>query len=192
MNKELRKEQLRQKLRSARSSLPPEQQVFACQSLLRHFLASEFSQPKRVALYLAADGEIDPTAICTHLWAQGSEIFLPRLNDGQMSFAPYRKESNLTPNRYGIPEPDGQLSFGPKILDLILMPLVGFDDSGNRLGMGGGFYDRTLAAQNRTSEKRPQLVGLAHECQRVEKIEPQEWDIPLDAVITDQGIYRFK
>ncbi|MEQ8952630.1 MAG: 5-formyltetrahydrofolate cyclo-ligase [Porticoccaceae bacterium] len=183
----MNKEQLRQKLRSARHSLSPEQQALAGQALLRNFLASEFSQPKRAALYLAADGEIDPTSICAHLWAQGAEVFLPRLNEGKMSFAPYREGSNLTPNKYGIPEPDGQLSFGPKVLDLILMPLVGFDDSGNRLGMGGGFYDRTLAEAN----KRPRLIGLAHECQRVGKIEPQEWDIPLDAVITDQEIYRF-
>lgn len=183
----MNKEQLRQKLRSARSSLPPEQQELASQSLLRNFLASEFSQPKRAALYLAADGEIDPYPICTHLWAQGAEVFLPRLNDGHMSFTPYREGSRLTPNKYGIPEPDGQLSFGPKILDLILMPLVGFDDAGNRLGMGGGYYDRTLAEAN----KRPRLIGLAHECQHVEQIEHQEWDIPLDAVITDQGIYRF-
>ena len=182
------KQELRQKLRQARNSLSPEQQIKAAQSLLQNFRESSFAKAKRIALYIAADGEIDPEPICSYLWEQGSEIFLPRLNKNKMDFSPFRPDSNLSPNNYGIPEPEGTLSFGPKILDLILMPLVGFDKEGNRLGMGGGFYDRTLST---LQQKRPQLVGLAHECQLVEQIDPEEWDIPLDAVITNQKIYRF-
>lgn len=183
------KQELRQKLRKARNSLSPEQQIQAAQSLLQLFQESRFSQSKRIALYLASDGEIDPEPVCSYLWEQGSEIFLPKLNKNEMGFSPFRPDSNLRPNKYGIPEPEGTLSFGPKILDLILMPLVGFDKEGNRLGMGGGFYDRTLST---LQQKRPQLVGLAHECQLVERIDSEDWDIPLDAVITDRNIYRFK
>lgn len=188
----MNKEQLRKTLRTARANLSAEQQTQASQSLLQNFLDFGFSRLKRVALYLAADGEIDPTPICNHLWKQGSEVFLPRLVDKKMGFSPYRPDSHLRPNKYGIPEPEGQLSFGPNVLDLVLMPLVGFDHQGNRLGMGGGFYDRTFATKSGLAKRRPMLVGLAHECQRMEHIDAEEWDIPLDAAITDLNVYRFK
>jgi 5-formyltetrahydrofolate cyclo-ligase len=76
-------------------------------------------------------------------------------------------------------------------LDLMLVPLVGFDGACNRIGMGGGFYDRTLAyLRRRRHWRRPRLIGIAHECQRVDRIDPRPWDIPLDAVVTEQGVYR--
>ena len=86
-------------------------------------------------------------------------------------------------NRFGIKEPiDGSPS-SAQTLDLILIPLVGFDQRGNRLGMGGGFYDRTLAFKLKTPQ-RPNLIGLAHECQRVEHLETDPWDIPMTGILT--------
>lgn len=94
--------------------------------------------------------------------------------------------SRLVYNRWGIPEPRPTLnhSISPRRLDLVLMPLVGFDEAGHRIGMGKGFYDRTFAFR-RSKGHRPALVGLGHECQQVaEGITPSGWDVALDALAT--------
>jgi 5-formyltetrahydrofolate cyclo-ligase len=100
--------------------------------------------------------------------------------------APVRK------NRFGIPEPLRRHRWicPTHGLNLIIVPVVGFDRDCNRIGMGAGYYDRSLAfLRARRSWLRPRLVGLAHECQRVDVIEPQPWDVPLDAVVTEQAVY---
>ncbi len=111
----------------------------------------------------------------------------------QLWFLRYRPGEPMRANRFGIPEParrQRRLALA-WTLDLILVPLVGFDADCNRLGMGGGFYDRTLSfLRQRTHWQRPRLIGIAHECQRVERIQPQPWDIPLDAVATELRLYR--
>ena len=76
-------------------------------------------------------------------------------------------------------------------MDLLFLPLVAFDTHGNRMGMGGGFYDRSLAfLQQKNGLKKPVLAGLAHEIQKVEQLLTQNWDIPLDFVITEKQLYR--
>jgi 5-formyltetrahydrofolate cyclo-ligase len=95
-------------------------------------------------------------------------------------------------NRFGIPEPTskGRHIRPARHLDVLLVPLVGFDSTGNRIGMGGGYYDRTLAFLNRRRQwRRPRLIGIAHECQRVAAIEPRAWDVPLQAVATERRLY---
>ena len=98
----------------------------------------------------------------------------------------------LVRNRFGIPEPSlrqHRIAL-PWALDVILVPLVGFDSACRRLGMGGGFYDRTLGfLRHRTHWRRPTLIGLAHECQRVAELEAQPWDVPLDMVVTEKRVY---
>ena len=77
-------------------------------------------------------------------------------------------------------------------LDLILMPLVSFDDNGNRLGMGGGFYDRSLEfLRHRTRWHKPQVFGIAYDFQRINGLTPDPWDIPLQGVITDRAVYLY-
>lgn len=77
-------------------------------------------------------------------------------------------------------------------MDIILLPLTGFDARGNRLGMGGGFYDRTLAFRQRAGQRRPLLVGIAHACQEVPLIPSASWDIPLDRIVTDRQASRIR
>lgn len=93
-------------------------------------------------------------------------------------------------NRFGIPEPDRNAKRLPsRLLSVVLLPLVGFDSDGNRLGMGGGFYDRTFGYAIHSSARRPRLIGVAYECQRsADGLPRRPWDVPLDGVVTEAGL----
>jgi 5-formyltetrahydrofolate cyclo-ligase len=185
---------IRTQLRRQRRSLSAEQ----------HFILSEkitailsiqpfFLRAKRLGIYLANDGEVDPSTIVNICHKSSKQCFLPvihPLKTNRLHFARYRQNSQLIANRFGILEPGiGSTKIvAPWSLDLILMPLVGFDRQGNRLGMGGGFYDRTLAFTARGQRPAPRLIGLAHSFQELESISPQIWDIPVDHIITEQEI----
>lgn len=141
---------------------------------------------------------MDPGPLLALAGRPERRVFLPVLRPDpqpRLWFLPYAPGDPLRANRLGIPEPRGgrRGAVPPWALDLILVPLVGFDADCNRLGMGGGFYDRTLAFLHRRRHwHRPRLIGLAHECQRVNRLEPRPWDVPLDAVATERRIYHPK
>lgn len=190
----------RRQCRAARRQLQPREQrrhaFHVAQRLCHHRL---FLRARRIAFYWPTDGELDPRPLLKQARLRGKSCYLPVLKPqhvswgrGQLWFAAIRAETRLRPNRFGIPEPAtraGRLRW-PWQLDLLLMPLVGFDTDCHRLGMGGGFYDRTLAyLRQRRCWRRPRLIGLAHDCQRLDRIEPRPWDIPLEAVVTEQRIY---
>jgi len=188
---------LRRQLRQARRALTASQQRKAALDLAQRMLRSHWlRQARNIAFYLANDGEIDPSPLLKAALDAGKNCFLPRIVDPinpHMVFAQFRRGDPLQHNRFGIAEPAPQ---APSIiatkLDLVLMPLVGFDQHGNRLGMGGGFYDRTLAYKRQLPSAQPHLIGLAHECQRVATLPADKWDITLDGVITDGAAYRFR
>jgi 5-formyltetrahydrofolate cyclo-ligase len=147
----------------------------------------EFRQANRIALYIAVNGEVDLTPIWKYAHEQGKTCYFPALNDDKtLLFLPASPTTTFKNNKYNIPEPDvdKDQALSPKEMDLIIMPLVAFDARCTRLGMGAGYYDRTL-------ENKPTipLFGVAYQFQRVDFIEPQSWDIPLDAVITQNAIY---
>ena len=188
---------IRRALRQARSSLSARDQRLHARALTR-LLGKDpaFLKARRLAAYWPADGELDPRPLLALASRRGRSTFLPvlrRASRGRLRFVRYRPGEPLDAKRFGfrIPEPRRRGHIGPPWhLDLILMPLVGFDLDCNRLGMGGGFYDRTLAyLRHRSYWRRPRLVGIAHECQRLERIEPRPWDIPLDAVATERRVY---
>ena len=186
-------------MREQRNALPASQQAQAAQRLATQLAALRlFRVCRRVALYLPNDGEINPVPLMTQLWQSGKTCYLPmlsRLRHDRLWFAPYFPDSPLAYNRLGILEPVVTASARTRAqeLDLILMPLVAFDPQGNRLGMGGGFYDKSLGfLRNRSLWRKPHLIGLAHDFQRVDKIEACAWDVPLQAVATDQKIYQFE
>ncbi len=190
--------EIRRLCRARRRALGPRIQKQHAELALKRLLNSGLIlKAERIALYLAADGELDPERIADRLASGPQQLFLPVLHPAPgsgMWFLPWRPGEPLLKNRFGIPEPPirNHRPTPPWALDLILLPLVAFDDRGNRLGMGGGFYDRTLACtRNPGHLPRPLLFGLAHECQRVERLATNPWDIPLDGVLTESHCYRF-
>ena len=154
-----------------------------------------FLNSNRVACYLANDGEIDPEYIIQTAWHLRKQVYLPVLSPFQskLYFAPYQAGMAMKLNRFDIWEPACRPAKWVTAwqLDLMLLPLVAFDENGNRLGMGGGFYDRSLAyRQSRTHSLRPKLIGLAHELQREQQLTANSWDIPLDMIATEERIIK--
>lgn len=194
---------LRKRLRLRRNALDRAHQERAAGNLAAQIkVLPAFRQSERIALYLANDGEIDPAGVLAWSLAHGKRCYAPIIVDAggnarknTLLFAEITTHTSFQNNRFGIAEPavpfDQLLS--ARELDLVLLPLVGFDRRGNRIGMGGGFYDTTFAFKKTSSSNftgLPRLVGLAHEIQRVENIDAERWDIPISAVVTDRRIYR--
>ena len=183
-------------MRRRRRALDPGVQRCAARLLARRLgRLAVFCRARHVAFYAANDGEIDLLAARRHAAARGKCCYLPVLYPGRrrwVYFAPVTERSRYAQNYFGILEPDTPARHWktPRQLDLILVPLVAFDARGNRVGMGGGFYDRSLAyLEQRRHWKRPLLLGVAHDCQRTDAIRGDAWDVPLDAVVTDRAYY---
>ncbi|MDB6442095.1 MULTISPECIES: 5-formyltetrahydrofolate cyclo-ligase [Pseudomonas] len=188
--------QLRRLLRQARRALTPAQQREAARGLYRQLAQHPlFRRARHIALYLPNDGEIDPRLLLRAAQRRGKATYLPVLSPWprtKMVFQRIRPGEKLRPNRFRILEPHVSIARQRKVwaLDLVLLPLVGFDDVGGRLGMGGGFYDRSLAYLARRKQwRKPTLLGLAHECQKVERLAQASWDVPLQGTVSDRRWY---
>ncbi len=194
MSAETKLNSLRQKKRKQRRQLSTFQQTQHAEQLSERILQHRtFINSPRIAAYLANDGEIDPVHIIEQAWNLGKQVYLPVLSahENSLLFAPFEKNSPVCRNQFGIDEPDCLPEHWLKAehMDLILLPLVAFDEQGNRMGMGGGFYDRSLA--NIRQQKKPtQLIGLAHEIQKTAQLEVQSWDIALHAIATESDFYK--
>lgn len=187
---------LRKELRQRRNALTEQQQQDAADNLAVNLLQHpDLRRARHIAVYLPNDGEIDPSVYVSLARRRGLRFYLPvihPIHTGRLVFSPFTDDTILRPNRFGIPEPvfrDG-LRRPPWAMDAVLFPLVGFDEKGGRLGMGGGFYDRTFAFSRFRPRLAPKLIGLAHECQRVEALPTENWDVPLHSVVTDERRYQ--
>lgn len=181
------RQQIRQQIRQRRRALTPEQQTqFALHAADRMMAYPPVLLAQTVAVFLSFDGELDTRPLIDQLWRAGKRVYLPVLHPfspGNLLFLHYHPSSELVVNRLNIREPklDVRDVLPLSQLDVLVTPLVAFDAAGQRLGMGGGFYDRTL--QN-WRQHRLQRVGYAHDCQQVDALPTEQWDIPLPAVIT--------
>ncbi|MDD9654026.1 5-formyltetrahydrofolate cyclo-ligase [Klebsiella pasteurii] len=181
------RQQIRQQIRQRRRALTPEQQTqFALQAADRMMAYTPVLLAQTVAVFLSFDGELDTRPLIDQLWRAGKRVYLPVLHPfspGNLLFLHYHPSSDLVVNRLKIREPklDVRDVLPLSQLDVLVTPLVAFDAAGQRLGMGGGFYDRTLQNWRR---HRLQPVGYAHDCQQVDALPTEQWDIPLPAVIT--------
>lgn len=188
--------QLRKKVRELRRNLSPEQQKQASHLLLRRIRQRlDFIRAKHIALYLPNDGEIDPRPLINLCWKLGKTVYLPVLHPiahNRLWFVPYCPNSKMIRNIYGIKEPKliPSQRRSAWTLSLVFLPLVAFDPQGNRMGMGGGYYDRTFDFKaKKRGLQGPDLIGLAHDIQKVEKLPVENWDIPLRSIITDSRSY---
>jgi 5-formyltetrahydrofolate cyclo-ligase len=182
------RDQLRQQLRASRRAIPVGQRMAAAESLARGLLSLPFAPDTGfVAGYWAMDGEIP-----LHVWQMRLPptlvYCLPVLSGEQLRFAPWCPGEPLVTNRFGIPEPDVQPSdcVEAAAIAMAAVPVVGFDRSGNRLGMGGGWYDRSFAFR-KSQPAPPWLVGVAFAGQELAELPPRSWDVGLDAVCTEDG-----
>ncbi|MCT6700334.1 5-formyltetrahydrofolate cyclo-ligase [Rheinheimera sp. 4Y26] len=195
---------IRQQVRKLRNALSAEQQQQAAQLLVGQMLQlPQVKNATAIALYLSNDAELDTSPLIQALWQAGKQIYLPVLHPfvpGYLIFQRYQQDTPMKLNRFQIPEPVlNCVDIIPvAALDVICTPLVAFDAQGNRLGMGGGFYDRTLAQLETTTPGNshgltaatPVLIGLAHQCQQVANIPVEAWDIPLPIIATPGQIFR--
>lgn len=186
--------EIRQNKRHLRRLLSTKEQSTHAKALSRQLSRfNPFRYGDRVAFYLTNDGEIDPSLIINQAWNMGKRVHLPVLSPlkDQLYFSPYRTDTVMRSNRFGIEEPacHPRQWLGAQQLDVLFLPLVAFDKQGNRIGMGGGFYDRSLAyLSTRRSFKKPRLIGLAHDFQECANISHEKWDIPLEAIVTEKRI----
>ena len=190
----LSRQEIRQLIRQRRRALTPEQQTqFGQQAASRMMAWPPIVMAQTVAVFLSFDGELDTQPLIEQLWQTGKRVYLPVLHPfsaGNLLFLHYHPQSHLVTNRLKISEPklDVRDVLPLSQLDVLITPLVAFDEHGQRLGMGGGFYDRTL--QNWQAHSI-QPVGYAHDCQQVTALPVEEWDIPLPAVVTPAKVWQW-
>jgi 5-formyltetrahydrofolate cyclo-ligase len=188
------KASLRRRFRALRRGLSKAERDLHATAISQHLIRSNLLlRCKRVGVFMAADCEPDTLPIIGRLWAMNKRVGLPVIRDvGEtLEFFSFEPGMNLVSGRFDIPVPPDEAAWLPLLsLDLILAPLVAFDDHGTRLGMGGGYYDRTLGPVN--AALRPGLIGLAHDVQRsAEPLPRTANDVPLHAVITESGLHTF-
>lgn len=188
---------IREKRRQLDESVRSERSDQICQAIANR---ADFQTAHNVAAFLAFDGEPDLSDLISMAWDRGQHVFLPIVHGKglPMTFAAYDPSTKLVANRLGVLEPDPSTArfIDPAELDCVLTPLVAFDSKCHRIGVGGGFYDRTFAFKRAGSDKqtekaiRPIMIGVAFELQKIESIEPQPWDVQLDTVVTENQTYE--
>ena len=178
------KKTLRREFREARRAMDAGTRQKAEQTIADHL--DRFIQPEQiVCAYLTTDGEVD---LGPWLEQTTADIGLPRIEDHNMTFHRWRDGEQLVANKFRILEPNSEATMiEPASIDVVLAPMVAFDQQGTRLGFGGGYYDRYLQGHDRIS-----VVGIAFACQQASSPLPkEEWDITLNHVITETGILDF-
>ena len=185
--------QLRQRIRAARREMPPAARAAADRAIARHILKSpEFRSAQRIALFLAFDGEPSMQRVIAAAVTRGKRVYAPVLTGGTMHFAELDTDGALATNFFGILEPRVGFRVDARELDLVLTPLVAFDDRGVRVGVGRGYYDRCFRfLLNRRHWRHPKLMGVAYELQCAPSLVRQPWDVLLAGAFTETGIRRF-
>ena len=192
MDATAQRRELRQRLADQRRALTPPERIAAAQGLRRNLeQLTEYLTDSRVAGYWASHGELPLNLVIPPLATRGQQFLLPVIGtDKHLRFAPWQSGEEVQPNRYGIPEPvTPRELLEPFQLDLVLVPLLGFDRRGHRLGHGGGYYDRSFAFLNKqVRPTEPLLVGIAYDFQELATVNKEPWDVALDFIATDREL----
>ncbi|HTH69296.1 MAG TPA: 5-formyltetrahydrofolate cyclo-ligase [Rhodanobacter sp.] len=192
MDAPAQRRELRQRLAEQRRALSPTERIAAAQGLRRSLeQLPEYFTDARVAGYWASHGELPLNLVIPPLAGRGQQFLLPVIGRNRhLRFAPWQSGDAVQPNRYGIPEPVAPREMlEPFQLDLVLVPLLGFDRRGRRLGHGGGYYDRSFAFLNeQVRPTEPLLVGIAYDFQELEIVNEEPWDVALDFIATNREL----
>lgn len=192
MNSSNTRSELRTRLRSERAQLGAVERIAAANALISTLeQLPEFLVDAHVAGYWAVGGELPLNLVPGRLHGRGQNYYLPVLVPGErLNFAIWKPGIIVHANRHGIPEPsDTGALMQPQQIDVVLVPVLGFDRRGNRLGAGGGYYDRSFAfLQEKIRPAQPLLVGIGYHFQELPDLAPQSWDVPLDFVATDHEL----
>jgi 5-formyltetrahydrofolate cyclo-ligase len=193
------REQLRRQLRQRRRELSASERDAAARSFARILQRHRLLRPGcRIAAYLAHGSEADLGPVIERARRRGCIVYLPAITnqrERRMAFLRYDPGAALRTNLYGIREPDPQHArrISVRQLDLVLVPLVAFDERGWRLGSGAGYYDRALRhLRSGRRWRRPRLIGVGYEFQRVPRLQPAPWDVPLDAILTPRALHAVR
>ncbi len=194
---EKNKDKIRQRLLHKRSLLTKLEQQQKSSLIINNIKQSnEFKHVKNIAFYHAVRGEADPSGLMSPNSTQSNKLFyLPIISldkENSLVFAPINENTQYKNNNFAIPEPIVEPSelINTQDLDLVIMPLLGFDNKGNRLGMGGGYYDRSFAFKQSQATK-PILLGFAYDFQQVALLDADPWDIGLDILATESQFLHF-
>jgi 5-formyltetrahydrofolate cyclo-ligase len=188
-----KRRQLRRDLRAKRRALPDAVREQADRAIHAHLRSlPELKRARRIALFLAFDGEPSLQRFIHAARRSRKHLYVPVLRGMTMTFAELAPSATLAANFFGILEPRLGRKIDARKLDLVLTPLVAFDDHGVRIGVGRGYYDRCFRfLRQRSHWRRPKLLGVAYELQRVPPLESNAWDVPLWGVVTERGVQRF-
>jgi 5-formyltetrahydrofolate cyclo-ligase len=185
----------RRRLRSRRLLLSRDERRRADRRITHRLIAAGFIRSHTgIAVYVAVRGEVSLQRAIEQAWRIGARIYAPlilSLRRRTMAFVPLTRGGRLRRNWYGLLEPTSRRRADVyREMNVVLLPLLGFDRRGYRLGMGAGFYDRALSRRRgrRVTWKRPLLVGVAYACQEISGIEPAPWDVLLDFVVTEKEL----
>lgn len=185
-----RRRAMRRELRERRAALCPMEQADVSGAVATRLAGTAaLERAQVVGGYRAIRGEVGLDAALTHLHEGGAIVTVPRVRGDRMDFLPWTPTSETAAGSFGIDEP---ISGDPVLFsqhDVVLVPLVAFDETGRRLGQGGGFYDRAISDARAA---RPLLIGVAHAFQQVDSVPVEAWDMPLDAVITEERVHEFR
>ena len=186
------KQDLRRRLRFRRRQLPAGQRRLSEQRVARRLLTlPALRRARHVAVYLAVASELSTEPLIAALKLRRCRVYAPAVDHCRnMRFLPLDPSHRHRRDALGLRHPGalrGQRA--PRQLDVVILPMVGFDMQGHRLGAGGGYYDRNFAFR-RHRRGRPALIGVAFEAQRVDQLPLEEWDLRLDAVVTERRLYR--
>ena len=184
---------LRAELRARRKALGAGERIAAANGVAESLeRLADFLVDQTIAGYWAIDGELPLHIVVSSLARRGQHYCLPRITGPrQLSFVRWKSGADLESNRYGIPEPvcTKEDLLEPKDIDIVLLPLLGFDRRGWRIGYGGGYYDASFSfLRQRHEPTSPLLVGIAYAAQQLDAIRPASWDVRLDYIATENEL----
>ena len=189
------RKKIRAAIREARRNIPKNYARQASLKFAERIAGFDaYQNATTIAAYLPFDGEADAMPLMERALLEKKAVFVPIIvaKDQPLKFAAWSKETTFKKNRFNILEPEVPTEewIEGSELDCVIVPLVAFDEACQRIGVGGGFYDRTFAYLKKDPSANTKLIGLAYELQKLDSIAAAEWDVPLHAVATELAVYR--